>query len=168
MAAMEERRETAQKFREARRTEKIARRHNRAYANVSYSVVRSIPLRQRMMELSTSASFAALATLLITLGLLFSSSFLTGVSATLFSALTLFGAWAVLGTAKFMEGGKQSWTNKRLVFLLAGALLSQRVTDAPPAPELAVPPTPELAVPATPELGVPPGGGLAADLSTAE
>jgi hypothetical protein len=122
MAAMEERRETVQRVREARRADNLAR-HNRGYANVSPFAKRSIPLRQRMMELSTSASFAVLATVLITAGLMLTSSFLSGVNLALFGTLTILGSWTILGTAKLLEGGDHGWSNKRILFLAAGALV---------------------------------------------
>jgi eukaryotic-like serine/threonine-protein kinase len=124
MAAMEERRETVRRAREARRAEKVAR-HHRAYANISPFATRgAIPLRQRMMELSASASLAAVTTVILTLGLMLASNFLTGVNLALFGAVTILGSWAVLATSKLLEGeGPYGWSNKRLVFLATGALV---------------------------------------------
>ncbi len=122
MAAMQERQETARQVREARRAKQVGK-YNRAYANVSRSTKRSISLRQRMMELSTSASFAALATVLISAGLMLTSGFLAGVNLALFGTMTILGSWAILATAKCLEGGNVGWSNKRLALLAAGLLV---------------------------------------------
>jgi eukaryotic-like serine/threonine-protein kinase len=124
IAAMEERREIVRRARETGREQKIARRHNRAYANVSPFASRTIPLRQRMLELSSSALFASLATVLICGGLLLSGTFLSGINLALFGLVTIAGAWGILTTAKFLEGGtQQSWSQKRLTFLAAGIVV---------------------------------------------
>lgn len=119
---MEERRETVRRVREARRSEKVAR-YNRAYANVSPFAKRSVPLRQRTMELSTSATLSAVTTVLISLGVMLAGTFFTGVNLALFGGVTVLGSWAILATAKFLEGADHGWSNKRLVFLAAGALV---------------------------------------------
>lgn len=123
MAAMEERREIARRAREAQREKKMAQRYNRAYANVSPSVKRSVTLRQRMLELTSSASFAAITTVLITGGMLLASTFLTGVNLALFGMLTIVGSWTLLATGKFLEGGDHGWSHKRVVLLGAGLLV---------------------------------------------
>jgi hypothetical protein len=122
VAAMEARRETVRQARAERRAENLAR-HNRAYANVSTTLKRPIPLRQRAMEFSTSATLATFTTVLVTFGLLLTSDFLNSTTATLFSTLTLLGSWTILGTAKVLEGGDHGWSNKRALFLGAGALV---------------------------------------------
>ncbi|MCA9069693.1 MAG: hypothetical protein KDA84_12255 [Planctomycetaceae bacterium] len=123
MAAMEERREMVRQAREARREKKATRRYNRAYANVSPSAKRSVTLRQRMLELSSSASFAAVTTVLITGGVMLASTFLTGINLALFAMLTIVGSWALLSTGKFLEGGDHGWGHKRLVLLVGGVLV---------------------------------------------
>lgn len=123
MAAMEARRETVRQAREQRRAEYVVQKHKRAYANVSTNLKRPIPLRQRAMEFSTSATLATFTTVLITFGLLLTNGFLNPVTATLFSTLTLLGSWTILGTAKMLEGGDHGWSNKRVLFLAAGALV---------------------------------------------
>ncbi len=123
VAEMQERRETARQAHEERRAQKMARRHVRAYANVSIPTKRPIPLRQRMMEFFTSATLATVTTWVITLGLLLTSSFFTEVNVALFGTLTVLGSWAILATAKMLEGGDHGWSNRRVAFLAAGALV---------------------------------------------
>ncbi len=122
MAALAERREAVRQARDSRRAQHAAGRYKRAYANVSPSARRNISLRQRMMELSTSATFASFTTALLTVGLVLLTHFLADTRVALFGVVTILGSWAILGTAKMLEG-RGPWGFKRLYFLAAGALV---------------------------------------------
>ena len=123
MAAVDERRAAIREARETRRTQHAARRHKRGYANISRTAQRNLPFRQRMMELSTSATFASITTVLLTMGLVVMTSFLSEMRMVLFPTVTVLGSWAILGTAKMLEGRGQGWSNKRLAFLTTGVLV---------------------------------------------
>ena len=123
MAALAERREAVRQAREKRRAQHAARPYKRAYANISRSAQRPLSTRQRMMELSTSATFASFTTAILTIGLMLVTYFLSDTRVALFGAVTILGSWAILGTAKMLEGRGRSWGHKRLAFLAAGALV---------------------------------------------
>ena len=113
----------------------VSHRHGRRVARrfVSFTpeTPRSIPMRQRLAELSSSMAMAVLCTAVITAGMtMFMGTIADPVntgfpgepaSVGLFGLTTLAASWALLALTKLWEGRRIENSSKRLLLLLLGA-----------------------------------------------
>lgn len=82
---------------------------------------RSIPTFARMTDLTTSATMALVATLLVTTAIFYSTNLLTSVAhAVYFAVVTILASWAVIIPSKFREGHRGDCFLRRLSFAVIG------------------------------------------------
>ncbi|MEP3479679.1 MAG: serine/threonine-protein kinase [Fuerstiella sp.] len=97
------------------------RRKRASLKTLTPATKRSIPAHLRFTDVTTSATMALVATLLVTTAIFYSTNLLTSVAhAVYFAAITIVASWAIIIPSKLREGHRGDCILRRMGFAVIG------------------------------------------------
>ena len=97
------------------------RRQRASLKKLTPATKRSIPAHIRLMDATTSATMALIATLLVTTAIFYSTNLLTSVAhAVYFAVITIVASWAIIIPSKLREGHRSDRVLRRIGFAVIG------------------------------------------------
>ncbi len=105
-------------------TPEIVKRNRVPAIALTPETLRTISLRSRVSELTSSLAFAVLCTAILTAAVAILSPVVQSPARiALFSVITLLGSWSILSVSKLTEGTRATSGNRRLLQLLCGVVV---------------------------------------------
>lgn len=99
----------------------VERRKKANLKTLTPATKRSIPTHLRLTDLTTSATMALIATLLVTTAIFYSTNLLTSVAhAVYFAVITIVASWAIIIPSKLREGHRGDCILRRISFAVIG------------------------------------------------
>lgn len=97
------------------------RRKKASLKTLTPATKRTIPAHLRMTDLTTSATMALIATLLVTTAIFYSTNLLTSIAhAVYFAVITIVASWAIIIPSKLREGHRGDTVLRRISFAVIG------------------------------------------------